>query len=224
MTTKTDTYNYAQSPLSGNYITASDKGLQSTVSGAHGVSGAIRDNVTVYNPAVYQFLPAHISTITFGNTPTADDWAGTVAAGANSGGIAGGGQGYLAYYEPEASAVSVFVLSATIANSITSTGSYILHITSVTFGSGDTLGLGISGTTLTAYKNGSSIGTVNDTTYTGGQPGLAYEFGGSNGTLVSSWTGTDAAGGGPTPSAGGLVLAGAAPIAIRGTVIRPGVA
>lgn len=53
---------------------------------------------------------------------------------------------------------------------------------------GDTIGLGVVGTTLTVYVNGSSIGTRTDSTYSSGQPG-AQMYGDFN--QASSFTAVD---------------------------------
>jgi hypothetical protein len=198
MTTKTDTYNYTQNPLGGtSYTTITPAGLQSTASGAHGSSSGVQDNVTSWATSNYTFLGDHTSEITF-STTTSNDWGGAAVRLKTTGGVATGAQGYIAYYIPETTSVQVYVLSAATANTIGGAGSYILQITATSFASSDKLKLGIVGTLLTVYKNGTSIGTVTDTTYSGGQPGLAYEFGNSNGTFITAWTGTDASSGSPT--------------------------
>ena len=200
MTTKTDTYNYVQNPLGatgGLYTTITPAGLQSTATGAHGSSSGVQDNVTSWATTNYTFLGDQTSEITF-STTTSNDWGGAAVRLKTTGGVATGAQGYIAYYIPELTNVQVYILSAVTANSIGSAGSYILQITGQTFASTDKLKLGIVGTLLTVYKNGTSIGTVTDATYSGGQPGLAYEFGNSNGTFITAWTGIDASGGSPT--------------------------
>lgn len=197
MTTITDTYNYVANPLGApNYTAITAAGLQSTASGAKGTSSSVQDNVTAYATSAHTFLPDHASEITVGNLDN-NDWPGVGFRLTTT----GGGQGYVAYYIPEATLVSLYLLTA---GTIGSAGSYILSVTA-TLVSGDKLKLGGVGTTLTLYQNSTSIGSVVDPTYTTGQPGLAYEFGNNNSTLITAWTGTDAGGGG-----GGILLMGQA--------------
>lgn len=187
MTTKTDTYNYVQNPLGatgGLYTSITGAGLQSTASGAIGTSSSVEDNVSAYAPSAYTFLPDHTSEITVGNLNDGD-WPGTCVRLTT----VSSGQGYVAYYIPEVTAVNLYLL---VAGSIPGEGAYILNLAGTTLVSGDRLKLGCVGTTLTVYHNGTSIGSVTDTTYTTGQPGPAYEFGDNNSTLITAWTGTDA--------------------------------
>lgn len=192
MTTKTDTYNYSQNPLSGNYTTITAAGLKSTATGANASNVGVQDNVTAYATSAYTFLPDHASEITVGPV-NSGDWPGAC----NRLTTTGGGQGYIAYYIPEVPAINVYLLTA---GAIAGEGAYILNITGTTLVSGDKLKLGCVGTTLTVYYNGTSIGSVVDATYTTGQPGLAYEFGNTDNSFITAWTGTDAASSGPTLS------------------------
>ena len=77
------------------------------------------------------------------------------------------------------------------------TGSSVAQLGSslgVTWVVGDVIKLGIVGTTLTAYKNGTSIGTITDSTFASGAPGVeTYGVG-----AVDDWSATDGVGGGPT--------------------------
>ena len=56
------------------------------------------------------------------------------------------------------------------------------------FADGDVIKLAIAGTTLTAYKNGASVGTTTDSSLSGGKPGL-FVYG--NAARVDNWTGAD---------------------------------
>lgn len=184
MTTITDTYNYVATTLGPpNYTAITAAGLQSTVSGAKGTSSSVQDNVTAYATSAHTFLSDHASEITVGNLNN-NDWPGAGIRLTTT----GGGQGYIVYYIPESTLVSLYLLTA---GTIGGAGSYILSVTA-TLVSGDKLKLGCVGTTLTLYHNGTSIGSITDPTYTTGQPGPAYEFGNNNSTLITAWTGTDA--------------------------------
>jgi hypothetical protein len=193
MTTKSDTYNYAQNPLGGgNYTTITAAGLQSTVSGAKATSSSTQDNVTAWATSNYTFLSDHTSQITVGTLGNFD-WPGAAVRLSTT----GSGQGYVAYYLPEGTAVNLYKLTLGTVGAGTS---HILQITGITLTSGDTLKLGCVGTTLTVYHNGTSIGSITDATYTSGQPGIAYEWGNVNSTLITAWSGTDAASGAPVLS------------------------
>jgi hypothetical protein len=60
---------------------------------------------------------------------------------------------------------------------------------------GDLIKLGRSGGTVTYYKNGVSQGSVSDSTYTGGSPGL-YLRNNTSGESLDDWVGTGESGGG----------------------------
>jgi putative lipoic acid-binding regulatory protein len=51
---------------------------------------------------------------------------------------------------------------------------------------GDVLKATISGSTITAYKNGTAILTANDATYTSGQPGMGFSMSGLTGTIAAA--------------------------------------
>ena len=133
-----------------------------------------------------------------GSTFGADQWAqGTVTYVSGSQYIGPAvrvnatGQGY---------SVTVDNGAAYVSNQTGFGTSTVLLTISGTFASGGVLKLGIVGSLLTAYWNGASIGSVTDTTYTTGQPGIRSYGGGSidnwsaqSGTLptaVKYWTGS----------------------------------
>lgn len=85
-----------------------------------------------------------------------------------------------------------------LARSVSGTGT-TLSTGTATFTVGDVIRLSVQGTTLTVYKNGTSILTATDSTYTSGFPGLAsfaltnsVYFSGpwNGGSLVSPSSGT----------------------------------
>lgn len=217
MTTKSDSFPTVQNPLSGHWA-ALNGGLQCTSTGVVvGTGGTPQDNTSVWATSDHTFLADQTAAIAFTNAGNFD-WAGALVRGSGSGSSA---TGYIAYVLPEVPAISVYLL---VAGTIGSVGDFIANYTGITVTGAHTLELDITGTTLTTKYDGATLGTVTDPTYASGQPGMAYEDGNNNITQITSFTATDAAGGGPTPSPGALILAGAAPIAIRGTIIRPGVA
>lgn len=73
-----------------------------------------------------------------------------------------------------------------------------------TFSSGDIAKLSVTGTSFTAYKNGSSIATFSDSTIATGNAGFYFLNGGSS-TTADDWSATDAGGGGPSFPAGILL-------------------
>lgn len=99
-----------------------------------------------------------------------------------------------------------FLINGTAATGIyrRDSGTYtLIQSISATFANGDTAGLGVVGTTLTAYKNGSSLGTIatntSGSTITGGAPGIASLSNVANGgPLLNNWVGTGEVGGGAT--------------------------
>lgn len=194
MTLKTDTYNYTQNPLAGgNYTTITASGLQSTTGGADGSSLVTQDNCSGWSTTNATFAPTQSSEITFGSTPTNNDWAGAGVLLSTT----GGGQGYIVYYIPESGVIAVFPLTSGTVGSGTTNN---IGAAAITFASGDKLKITWStGGIITVYKNSTPIvtspSTITSSTYTTGQPGLAYQFGNSNGTKISAWTGSDTAAG-----------------------------
>jgi hypothetical protein len=77
---------------------------------------------------------------------------------------------------------------------------------STTVSDGDIFELDVSGTTLTAKQNGSTLGSTTDSTYPTGSPGIAYAtYGGAATVKLGSWTGDPIAGGGSTIN-GAIIL------------------
>lgn len=97
-----------------------------------------------------------------------------------------------------------FLMAATTALGIfrRDAGSYtLMKAITAAFANGDTATLDVSGTTLTAYKNGTPLDTVSTTTggsaITGGAPGIASNSNvASGGPLLNNWIGTGESGGG----------------------------
>lgn len=92
-------------------------------------------------------------------------------------------------------------LTVTLANASTSLGTF----PAVTWANGDTAKLAISGTTLTAYKNGVSFATVVDGTVATGQPGTCI-YGATLTERIDNWTADNLGGGGPPPTTSGQFL------------------
>lgn len=191
MTTKTDPFTTTENPLgavTGFWTTvnaATGAGLKDINPGANASTSSVQDCVSMWALANYTFLSDHSAEVTFGTIGNGDWGAAAVRLSAAS-----SGQGYVAYYRPEGSNVSLYKLTA---GTVGGSGTFILNIASITFALGDKLKLGCVGTTLTVYKNGASIGSVTDATYTTGQPGIAYSFQNNNITVLTAWTGTDSA-------------------------------
>jgi hypothetical protein len=74
---------------------------------------------------------------------------------------------------------------------VSGNGSQILNLSSVMWTAGDVMKLTVSGSTLTAYKNGVVIGTISDPDLVQGQPGgCIFESGADgSGTAFDSWIG-----------------------------------
>lgn len=188
MTTKTDPFTTTENPLgavTGTWTTVSADGLKDVNPGANASTSSIQDCASMWALGNYTFLPNQTSEVTFGTLGNGDWGAASVRLATT-----GGGQGYVAYYRPEITSVALYIMAA---GTVGGSGTDILLV-SATFASTDKLKLGCVGSLLTLYKNGTSIGSITDTTYTTGQPGVGYSFQNNNITILTAWTGTDAAG------------------------------
>jgi hypothetical protein len=76
-------------------------------------------------------------------------------------------------------------------------GSFTQLLATTTFTDGDVLKLTAVGTTLEAFKNGSSVGSTTDSTYSTGQAGIGG-YGGAAFTVFDDWSGDNIGGGGGT--------------------------
>lgn len=63
---------------------------------------------------------------------------------------------------------------------------------SAAFATGDSLTLQVVGSVLSAFKNGVSLGSFTDTTFTAGRPGLFYGYGNTRSSRIRSFSATDA--------------------------------
>lgn len=184
MTTATDNFNRtAEVPLGAPWTSAVGGGCNSNGSAAVSTGGV--DKFSFYSGS-------------FGNDQTSEGTAGALVSGTAYSGVCvrmattGGGRGYTFYTDGSSGAGHTEIAR------IDAGAPVVLLSISQTFANGDALKLGIVGTTLTAYKNGTSIGTIGDATYSsGGNPGIEC-FGTAT---VDNWTGSDGAGGGPPPMA-----------------------
>lgn len=184
MTTKTETFNFTENPLSTNWDTAQNAGLKSTASGAN-ASTSTGFPVSIWKTSDYTFNADQSSEVTITGAG-AFDYAGCVVRYAAT----GGGVGYMAYYSSDESRLYVKYYTGGAASST------IRLTTGFTMANGDTLKLEVTGTTLKVYKNGTQVGAdITDSNVSSGQPGVAYQNGNSNVTLITAWTGTDASGG-----------------------------
>jgi len=190
MTTKTDPFTTAENPLGavkGFWSTVTAAGLRDFNPGARASTGATQDNVSMWRLSDYTFGADHTSQIIVGVLGNGD-WPGAAVRLSS----AGGGQGYIAYVRKEINAISLYKLTA---GTVGIAGNYLVNYGSLTLASGDTVELNVSGTTLTTNHNGTTLGTYTDNSYTTGQPGVAYEDGNVNASVITSWTGVDAVGG-----------------------------
>lgn len=185
MTTKTETFNFTENPLSTNWDTAQSPGMKSGASGADAVNGTAF-GVSIWKSSNYDFDDDQSSTITVGSI-TAFYFIGVVVRYAST----GGGVGYMAFYDTDNGRFTVVRYAAgAVAATLRITTSFSMVAT-------DTLTLSITGTTLKGFKNGVQIGADIVVTgadiVTGGQPGISgFETGGS---FISAWQGVDASGG-----------------------------
>lgn len=186
MTTKTDSFPSVQNPLSGHWATTAG-GLKCTSAGVvKGTGVSPQDNLSSWSTSDYTFANDQTSAISFSNVGV-NDWPGATTR------ITGTGTsttGYVAYAVPEASSVNLYKIatSGTIGSGSTN---LLASYTGLTLTGSHTLELDVTGTNLTTKLDGTTLGTVSDSSYASGQPGMAYEFGNTDASQINSWTGTD---------------------------------
>ncbi len=188
-TTSTVTYSQTfnagnQSPLAGNWsIAAGGLALQlySSAVTPTGINNAGTNNYLEYWNA-NAFPSNQTSTVTI--SAFADNQSKVGAAVR----VAQGGLNGLNYYFGYCvgpAGTSTCTIAKFVNNTYSSLGT-----TSVTIALSDTIGLGVSGTTLTLYHNGTSVLSETDSSLTTGAPGIWV----ANNTLyhagVSAWSGT----------------------------------
>lgn len=178
--TATDTFNRANSdPMS---TTMSD-GVSTWTNGP----GALGNPAIVSNAmnAPGTQRGAVVASPTF-----ADDQTATITLTAQVGvGVmlrmqSGLASGYLVYLS-NSTTIQFYRIADSGSIGLTQLGSNVT-ISSVT--SGDTIGAEITGTTITALRNGVSVGTRTDATYTSGQPGI---YMGGSGVTLDAFTASD---------------------------------
>ena len=188
MTTKNETFNFTENPLSTNWDAVQANGLKGTATGAIAVDSS-GFAVSSWKESNFNFDDDQSSQITV-DSLTAYDMPGVAIRYAST----GGGVGYVGYYD---NGDSRFYIKRYSAGAAAAT---LRQTNSFTMANGDTLKLSIVGTTLQAFKNGVQIGADLVVTgadiVTGGQPGIMYRFANSNVTLITAWEGVDASGGG----------------------------
>lgn len=73
--------------------------------------------------------------------------------------------------------------------------STVIGTVNLTVVNGDTVKIGVVGTTISAYVNGVLINAVTDATYSTGQPGIAYLWSNSRVSRIDNFSTTDSAAG-----------------------------
>lgn len=186
--TATDNFNRAnQDPMAGAGLTMSD-GVSVWVNGPGSTltKMAIDTNVltSTGSPASVvvsspSFAANQKSTITFGSGAAVTFCGPTVHANTSNGNC------YVALVD-DTTHIIIYKLTDSGSIGYTSLATVVLGAALVV---GDTLGLGINGTTLTVYVNGSAQGTTaSDSSYTTGQPGIYVA---TNGKHFSLFTATE---------------------------------
>ena len=224
MTTKTDSFPTVQDPLSGHWATTAG-GLKCTASGiVKGTGTSPQDNLSSWSPSDYTFLNDQSVQITINNLGNFD-WPGCCVRLAGTGTST---TGYVLYARMEVGEVDFYKI-ATSGTIGTGGVNLLASYGSLTLTGTHTIGIAVVGTSFTLSLDSSTLGTVSDSTFTAGQPGIAYEFGNNNSSQINSFSASDAGGGsntGLTPTIGTVTTTGNTPTATRATstVIFPLVA
>lgn len=164
MSDGTSTWTVGPGALNNTSITSNGIGTSGSAAGAR-----------VLTPT---FSANQISTITAGPDNFATGPAVRLASTTDA-------DGYMAY-PSSATSITIYRIDDTGTIAFVALGANVT-ITALT--AGETLGLGISGTTLTLYTNGVSTGaTRTDSTYSTGQPGV---YVGSNSRVWDAFTASD---------------------------------
>ena len=158
--------------------------LQSDANGATaGTIGIFPGNyfINFWDPADRSFSPSQSSSAVLTNLPTVSSnrWAGVVVR------WNGLGSGYVAYCLP---LYGLFFLERW-----DSGASVVLGTASGTFNEGDQISLLVNGSTLQVMHGSTIVLIVSDATYSTGQPGVFYAYGGGGPTYLSDWQGCSGA-------------------------------
>ena len=183
MTTKSSTFTETENPLSTSWTSGSTNGCRAAGAGAY--ASAVGLNTSFWKTSNYTFNADHSSQVTLGSIG-ANDRGGVVVRWAST----GGGVGYALFYESG-------VLYCNRYSGGVNQGGVASRVQAVA--NGDTIKLGVVGTTFTIYLNGAAVGaTFTDANVASGQPGIYYDYGNTNVTRITAWSGIDAVSPGPT--------------------------
>jgi len=177
MTTASDSFTRAnETPVASPWVTVTPLGGMNLTSNAL-VGVASNSRASLYSG-------------TWGNDQRVDAVVGALSTSNNYPEVwvrgSTGGNGYKVYTDGSTGGTAIARMDAGAET--------IIQAVSVGFVNGDTLGIGIVGTTITLYKNGvAQTPTATDATYASGLPGAgAYGVG-----TIDDWTATDGGGGAP---------------------------
>jgi hypothetical protein len=178
-TTKTENFSGgAETPISGTWTTIVGSGCNQTAGGqAQGSSGYC---VSAWSTSDYTFLADQSAQVKI-FTPGNDDNAGPCVRLSTT----GGGQGYCAEYRNGDG--RIYILEVTAGTPAT------LSAPEVTWASGDTLKISITGTSIEVFQNGVSVTTTSDASIASGQPGFSYQLDNINATAMDDFQAEDAA-------------------------------
>tara|TARA_R110002012_G_scaffold315863_1_gene530234 strand:+ start:1179 stop:3098 length:1920 start_codon:yes stop_codon:yes gene_type:complete len=170
-----DIFNRADaSPIGGDWVTEVGSGLQI-------VSNAVK-SVVVAGPSVSSLFGQ-----TFQDDQTAEIEIGVylafdfIGVGAR---FDGSGSGYVVGTS-SGSQISIYRVDSGVFTNLQ-------DYTGLTIGSGDTIGIDVTGTAVEALHNGSSLGSVTDANHDSGAPAIYYERGDSNATTGDNFLATGA--------------------------------
>ena len=172
----TDNFNRAdENPLAGNWETVGAGALQLS-SNAVKASGSSILSASGWKSSVNPFNANQYSKVQFTGIHIYDEGGVTVRGTAGSNGTY-----YASIYKIGAAELSI---SKVINGTLTE-----LTNGACTLSLNDTIKLQVSGTTLTAYQNTTQICTIVDSSISSGQPGLFYDYGDANTTVLDNWEG-----------------------------------
>jgi hypothetical protein len=194
-----DNFDRADGALGSNWTPQTTLALQIGFNQAENSSGSIDYACAGWNTATDTFSANQSAQLTISNA--ASDSAAAI-------GVRTSGHYNLGTYSGYAlNARGSFAGGSALDKVVLNVGTDLIDLSATTWASGDIAKIEVTGTTITGYKNGVSLGSVVDSSLASGQPNFCL-YGIAFGERIDNWTADNLGGGTPPASTGKFLLLG----------------